>query len=116
MKSEMRVCVAVSALAAVLALFVVSGCSLSVTDDEITSAIARRVGDDPSRQVWVLYKDETPIAAFWNSVDLSVGADATADPWLRGNRAGCQFLLASLTADANAVGQTQSSYRCQPLK
>lgn len=92
------------------------GCSSSASDDEITSAIARRVGDDPSRQAWVLYKGETPIAAFWNSVDLSVGADATTDLWLRGNRAGCESLLASLTADANAVGQTKSSYRCQPLK
>ena len=108
--------VAVSALVAVLALFIVSGCAPSVTDDEITSAIAKRVGDDPSRQAWVLYKGETPIAAFWNSVDLTVEADATTDPWVRGNRAGCESLLASITADENAVGQAQSRYRCQPLK
>ena len=113
MKPTMRV--AVSALVAVLALFVVSGCSPSVSDDEITSAIAKRVGDDPSRQAWVLYKGETPIAAFWNSVDLSVGADATTDPWLRGNRAGCESLLASIAADENAAGQTQSNYRCAEL-
>jgi hypothetical protein len=108
--------VAVSALGAVLALFIVPACSPSVIDDEITSAIAKRVGNDPSRQAWVLYKGETPIAAFWNSVDLPVLADATTDPWLRGNRAGCQSVLASFAAADKAVGQTQSSYRCEPLK
>ena len=114
MKYTMRV--AVSALGAVLALFIVPACSPSVIDDEITSTIAKRVGNDPSRQAWVLYKGETPIAAFWNSVDLPVVADATTDPWLRGNRAGCESLLASITANENAAGQTQSSYRCQLLE
>jgi hypothetical protein len=96
--------------------FLLGGCSPSVSDKEITIAIAKRVGDDPSRQAWALYKGETPIAAFWNSVDLTVVADATTDPWLRGNRAGCESLLASITAKENAAGQTQSSYRCKPLK
>lgn len=102
--------------AAIGILILLGGCSPSVSDEEITSAIAKRVGDDPSRQAWALYKGETPIAAFWNSVDLSVGAGATTDPWFRGNRAGCESLLASITADENAVGKAQSSYRCQPLK
>jgi hypothetical protein len=97
-------------------LILLGGCSPSVSDEEITSAIAKRVGDDPSRQAWALYKVQIPIAAFWNSVDLPVVADATTDPWLRGNRAGCESLLASITAKENAAGQTQSSYRCKPLK
>ena len=97
-------------------LILLGGCSPSVSDEEITSAIAKRVGEDPSRQAWALYKDQTPIAAFWNSVDLTVVADATTDPWLRGNRAVCQSVLASFAAAEKAGGQTQSSYRCKPLK
>jgi hypothetical protein len=97
-------------------LILLGGCSPSVSDEEITSAIAKRVGEDPSRQAWALYKDQIPIAAFWNSADLTVVADATTDPWLRGNRAGCQSVLDSFAAADKAVGQTQSSYRCQLLK
>jgi len=91
-----------------------SGCSSSSSDDTIMTALKNKVGDDRSRRAWVLYKDNTPIAAFWNTVDMTAVADAANDPWLRGNRAGCAFLMNGLNeSDPEA---STPRYRCIELQ
>jgi len=91
-----------------------SSCSSQSSDEEITTAIKGRSGDDPSRRAWVLYKDNMSIAAFWNTVDMTAVVDAANDPWLRGNRAGCEFLMNEL----NELEPETSAprYRCAELR
>lgn len=105
---------ALSVLCVVAALLGVSGCSSSSTDDAITTEVKNRAGDDPSRRAWALYKDNTPIAAFWNAVDMAAVADAATDPWLRGNRAGCEFLMNELN-DLDPK-PNKPRYRCAELR
>jgi hypothetical protein len=105
---------ALSVVCMVAALLGVSACSSPSTDETITTAVKNRAGGDPSRRAWALYKDDTPIAAFWNAVDMTAVTDAENDPWLRGNRAGCDFLMTKLN-DLNPETSTPR-YRCTELR
>ena len=105
---------ALSVFCVVAALLGASGCSSSSTDEAIMTAVKNRVGNDPSRHAWILYKENTPIAAFWNALDMTAVTDAENDPWLRGNRAACEFLMTTLNDLAPETSTPR--YRCTELR